>query len=116
MTTCAICVAICVAPHREPLGRNDAMVNVCDECASPPVSRFGPELAYEPGDRMPTMDDARTAKAPLPLAHGGSFDDPMLSREWSNTKKRTPRAGNANRTKRQARKRAALVAKLGGEQ
>lgn len=32
---CAICIAMIEGePKREPLGRNDAMVNVCDDCSS----------------------------------------------------------------------------------
>ncbi len=33
MSVCAICVNR-PGTHLEPLGRNDAMVRICDECAS----------------------------------------------------------------------------------
>ena len=47
--TCAICAAeIAGAPRLEPLGKHDAMVAVCDACATEhPRERHGPERAYE---------------------------------------------------------------------
>ena len=34
-STCAICARPCIGElHQEPLGRNDAMVNVCSRCAT----------------------------------------------------------------------------------
>lgn len=47
---CAICTDdITGAYAREPLGRNDALVNVCPDCAtSPIVARRGPDYPYEP--------------------------------------------------------------------
>src|ERR1043165_3987097 len=54
MSLCAICTADIIGePRREPLGRNDAMVNVCDDCCTkPPRTRQGPERGYEVRDGM----------------------------------------------------------------
>jgi hypothetical protein len=66
LPTCAICAnPIKGSPSREPLGRNDAYVNVCATCQSPPIATDGPDRGYEPGDRMPTQVDARRCWAPM---------------------------------------------------
>ena len=52
--TCAVCTSTRGPFTREPLGRNDALVNVCAECSAPPVAR---ELA--PAYELPDPDDSR---------------------------------------------------------
>lgn len=46
---CAICGAdIHGIPRRQPLGKGGAIVNACAGCVvEPPISKFGPERAYE---------------------------------------------------------------------
>lgn len=47
---CALCTDQILGeqPHREPLGRNGAMVNVCDSCHTEPArEKRGPERAYD---------------------------------------------------------------------
>ena len=53
MTYCAICADVITgAPARLPLGRNDALVNVCATCDEEPVrSRTGPILGYTAPER-----------------------------------------------------------------
>jgi hypothetical protein len=44
---CAICTSANGPFTREPLGKNDAMVNVCTGCSSGAPVRQGPERGYE---------------------------------------------------------------------
>ncbi len=49
--------AICTRPSAD-LVRSDDGFWECSDCRlAPPVSKFGPEHAYEPGDRVPTDKD-----------------------------------------------------------
>jgi hypothetical protein len=54
-STCALCAELCTGDlHREPLGRDDALVNVCQRCATEvPTERdhlFGGSDGYGVGD------------------------------------------------------------------
>jgi hypothetical protein len=63
---CAICTnEIADEPTREPLGRDNALVNVCASCSQPVIAKTGPDRGYEPGGGSPSKDDARRAWAPL---------------------------------------------------
>ncbi len=46
--TCAICASDRGPFTREPLGRDDAMVNVCGGCSSPYMARGPSDFGYEP--------------------------------------------------------------------
>jgi hypothetical protein len=52
VTFCAICVDEIFSdpPRREPLGKNNALVNVCDGCALDAPREVGPRAEYEAGD------------------------------------------------------------------
>lgn len=64
---CAICTSDRGPFVRRPLGRGDALVNVCADCDEQPAREVrGPELAYEPPCSPGTTANA---KAPAPLAH-----------------------------------------------
>jgi hypothetical protein len=53
MSLCAICCSTRGPFRREPLGRNDALVNVCAGCDSTPIAKRGPERGYEvPADTI----------------------------------------------------------------
>lgn len=47
MSYCAICASTHGPFVKEPLGRDDAMVNVCPDCATGASVRLGPERGYE---------------------------------------------------------------------
>lgn len=58
---CALCTDYIVGTvHRQPLGKNDAMVDVCGVCAqAKPREKYGPERAYEGGGPSLSVIDAR---------------------------------------------------------
>jgi ribosome-binding protein aMBF1 (putative translation factor) len=63
---CAICAGeITGIPQREPLGRDNALVNVCASCSQPVIAKTGPDRSYEPSGGSPSKDDARRAWAPM---------------------------------------------------
>lgn len=62
--TCAICVALVLAHEggMHPLGRNDAMVFVCERCSGErAVTKNGPELGYASGGGFPTRAAVKQA-------------------------------------------------------
>ena len=68
MSFCALCTAdILGAPYREPLGRNDALVDVCASCATEPAREgHGIERSYEgAGPAMSPVDVERGARRVL---------------------------------------------------
>jgi hypothetical protein len=101
-TCCAICTSDRGPFAKEPLGRGDAFVNVCAGCNEPPIASFGPELPYEPDDRMPTLADSRMAWAPAAAPGGG----------WVGGKSVRGATSVERTAKRKARRDA--VAKSGG--
>lgn len=60
MSFCAICTDDIVGePRREPLGKNDALVDVCIDCATQTVRHVdGVERGYEPNGGLPTAKAA----------------------------------------------------------
>jgi len=87
----------------EPIGRNDALVPVCSECATEtPIATFAPEMAYEPDDRMPTWIDSRVAKAPAATWSGGMGLEHEPGR-WVGAKRVDPSKSNAAREERRRR-------------
>src|SRR5690349_16955294 len=63
MSFCAVCSRTITGPvHREPLGRNDAMVDVCHGCATEPAVAYrGPGRGYEGAGATLSVDDSRAA-------------------------------------------------------
>jgi len=65
MKTCAMCVELVPASSMklEPLGKNDAMVLVCRDCATDekPVAKFGPERGYTTPIGFPTAKEMKRA-------------------------------------------------------
>jgi hypothetical protein len=57
--TCAVCAGDRGPFAREPLGRGDALVNVCAECRTAPArTRTGPERGYEPSGGLPSQEES----------------------------------------------------------
>lgn len=100
---CALCLdTIAGTPRQEPLGRNDALVNVCDDCATQrPLSKFGPEAGYEANDPRVSADDARGSRAPAVNWRGRDVQG------WVGKRKKRP---GSRWTKRPSRKQRAVAA------
>jgi hypothetical protein len=62
MTTCAICTDDITGPvHREPLGRNEALVAVCDACATEPPIAYDADTHYQPSGGLLGLDETIAA-------------------------------------------------------
>lgn len=48
VASCAVCTSVTGPFTLEPLGRDDALVNVCAACSAPAFEKCGPERGYEP--------------------------------------------------------------------
>lgn len=61
--TCAICVGEQGPFHMEPIGKNDAMVRVCEACATEPARAFSNDRGYEIREGMSVKEMARRIDA-----------------------------------------------------
>ena len=102
---CAICTGTTGPFTREPLGRDDAVVNVCAECASPPIAKHGPEISYQPEDRCPSVADSRRARAPEAAWVGGHPLDVEPGKRWTGGPDKRARGGNRTEQRRRRRLR-----------
>lgn len=64
--TCAICVGDIVGePRREPLGRGDAMVNVCSDCATLDARHYSFDDSAHCRGQTPNGNRRIAAKGPM---------------------------------------------------
>lgn len=73
MSFCAICTAS-PAPHREPLGSNEAMVSVCSKCTTEPARAFVSTRGYDIPEGMSSTEMKRRMAKVDPKMHGRDFD------------------------------------------
>jgi len=69
---CAVCTSEREPLVLRPLGRDDALVNVCASCDEEPADvRHGPERSYEPSGGLPSLAEST---AGIRKALGADYD------------------------------------------